>query len=216
MSGTIFLSGATGSIGRTLARHLDGRGYRLVLSDRDSYELQRLAAELQKEAVLAPLDLWAAGYDQYYALGAEIRASLGSLAALIHCAGHCGNLHPLQHTPPEQWLRALQVNLTAPFWLTQNLVPALQAEGGRVIFTEHRQLREPQSYYWHGFGVSQTALATLIDEWEAEAAALNIRVRRVSPPWLDNNFSRAIFPAGKTEWAPVDSVIPLYEEALHD
>lgn len=210
----ILISGATGAIGSTLARQLDRENHRLILLDRDHFALETLAQQLKNPATLLPLDMWAAPYDHYYALGQEVRDNFGHLDGLIHCAGHCGYLHPLQNTTAEQWLRALQINLTAPFWLTQNLVPALQPVRGRVIFTEHRDLRAQQRNYWHGFGVAQSGLATMIDEWQAEEQALNIVVRRVSPPWLDNDFSRHIYPGGQPQWQPVDSVIPLYMEAL--
>jgi NADP-dependent 3-hydroxy acid dehydrogenase YdfG len=53
---TVWITGATGAIGSALARRFDARGVNVVLSARDSGELEALAAELSPGALSVVAD----------------------------------------------------------------------------------------------------------------------------------------------------------------
>lgn len=212
----ILISGACGGIGKALAKHWDqDRNKHLLLLDSDSMALQALDNELTGDHTLVPFDLWAGDQQQYDTLAGMIETDYGRLDALVHLAGYCGNLRPLLHCDPERWLKGLQVNLTAPFWLTQACIGLLRnSKNPHLVFTLHRQHRE-QEAYWHSYGVAQAGLEAMIETLIHERNAYpEIAISRVDPGWVDTNMSRAIFPNGEESWCQPQDILPLYDQAL--
>ena len=210
----ILVTGACGGIGRALCTTLDTHGHDLLLLDIDPLALENLDAGLQGDHTLVPFNLWSAGADDYARLAQLIAEDHGRLDALIHTAAFCGNLRPIVQIEPESWLKALQTNVTAPLWLTQALLPLLRRAQGRVLFTRFPD-HTRQSAYWHGFGVSQAALDALIRSlFDERHGYPDISIATVSPPWLDTRLSRAIFPAGQSDWHFPEDMVHLYTQAL--
>ena len=212
----ILISGACGGIGKALVRHWDqDPAKHLLLLDSDSMGLQALDDELHGDHTLVPFDLWAADQQQYDTLAEMIKTDYGRLDALVHLAGYCGNLRPLMHCEPERWLKGLQVNLTAPFWLTQACIGLLrQGTNPHLIFTLHQRHRE-QEAYWHSYGIAQAGLEAMISALINERNAYpEIAISRIDPHWVDTNMSRAIFPNAEAHWRQPDDIVALYDQAL--
>ncbi|MDO4777521.1 MAG: SDR family NAD(P)-dependent oxidoreductase [Cardiobacteriaceae bacterium] len=210
----ILVTGACGGIGRALAEHLDGAGHDLLLLDIDPLALEKLDDELAGNHTLVPFNLWSAGADDYLRLARLIEEDHGHLDALIHVAAYCGNLRPIVQIEPENWLKALQTNVTAPLWLSQTLLPLLRAGEGRILFTRFPD-HTRQSAYWHGFGVSQAALDALVQAlYDERGGYPEIGIATVSPPWVDTHLSRTIFPDGQPDWRYPEDIVHLYTQAL--
>lgn len=211
----VLITGACGNIGATLVKHLQHE-YDLLLLDQDPLALEALDRELSADFVLIPFDLWASAPAQYHKLAQLIEEDHQHLDAIIHLAAYCGHLRPVIHTTEEDWLKALQINLTAPLWLTQALLPLLlKAPIARMIFTRFPTHCAKQQAYWHGFGASQAGLDKLIDTLRLEQAAYpSVKIISVAPTWLDSEMSRRIYPNGDCTWQTLESVIPLFKQAL--
>lgn len=214
MEKIILITGACGAIGTALAHRWDKK-YHLLLLDNDSLALQNLDADLQGNHTLVPFDLWASSPVQYDTLAKMIAEDYGKLDGLIHLASYCGNLRPLIHTEAEDWLKALQVNVTAPLWLTQACLPLLQnSEHPALAFSTFDTLGE-QAHYWHGFGVAQAALQRLIrDLAEENGPYANIAISQVQVAWTESRMARAIFPNGQAHWIMPEESASLYDKVL--
>ncbi|UJF24602.1 SDR family NAD(P)-dependent oxidoreductase [Suttonella sp. R2A3] len=212
----ILITGACGGIGKALSHHWDKQGDKhLILLDNDAMALQALDESLSGDHTLAPFDLWAADPDQYHKLATMIAEDYGRLDALVHVAGFCGYLRPMMQCDAEHWLKGLQINLTAPLWLTQHLCGLLQAgTSGHVVFTLHRE-HQQQSAYWHSFGVAHTGLTALIQSlYDERNAYPEIGFSCVDPGWVNTGMSRSIFPAGEDHWREPADIVALYDQAL--
>lgn len=65
---------------------------------------------------------------------AQLQGELGSLDGLVNNAGIAAHIAPVLRMGLAGWQRELDVNLTAPFLLTQALLPAMVAQGwGRIV-----------------------------------------------------------------------------------
>lgn len=108
------VTGATGGVGRALLPLLVEQGY-------DVY------AQWHRQQ---PTDL--AGVTWFRELD-ELDGADGTLDAAIYLAGVC-ELGALENTTREEWDRAFDVNVTQPALMTNELLPALRAAYGHVIY----------------------------------------------------------------------------------
>jgi short-subunit dehydrogenase len=125
-SGRILITGASGGLGRAIARALSARGARLLLSGRRAGPLRELAGELHGQALQCDLADRAAV--------ARLADAAGDVDVLIANAGlpASGELCELTQ---EQIDRMLEVNLRAPIALARALAPAMLARGsGHLVF----------------------------------------------------------------------------------
>ena len=96
---TVWITGATGTIGSALARRLDARGVNVVLSARDSGKLEALAAEPSPGALSVVADATDASSSPNVLKIAEER--FGPVTGLAHCVGSI-LIKPLHLTTPEE------------------------------------------------------------------------------------------------------------------
>lgn len=180
----ILVSGAYGGLGRAAALACAEAGARLVLLGRKVPRLTRVhdaIAAAGGEAAMYPLDLEGAGADDYAELAARVGDAYGRLDGLLHCAAEFRGLTPLEHTDPAVFARALHVNLTARWWLTQACLPWLRRAGdSAVVFVLDDPVRSAQAF-WGGYGVAQAGLEAAVPMLAAELAATPVRVCGLRP-----------------------------------
>jgi NAD(P)-dependent dehydrogenase (short-subunit alcohol dehydrogenase family) len=196
----IAITGATGGIGRALALACVREGAEVVLLARNEGKLRGVHAECEAlqpgRALMAPLDLEKAIARDYDAIAAAIQERYGRLDGLVHCAAVLGTLTPVEQYDVPTWCRVLHVNLTAPFALTQVLLPALrQSADASVIFTSSGVGRRGKAY-WGAYAVSKFALEglsqVLADELEGNT---RIRVNTINPGRARTVMRRQAYPS---------------------
>jgi 3-oxoacyl-[acyl-carrier protein] reductase len=111
---TVWITGATGAIGSALARRFDARGVNVVLSARDSGELEALAAELSPGALSVVADATDASSSPNVLKIAEERFE--PVTGLAHCVGsilikplHLTTAEELDTTTTQNYLSAWHV-----------------------------------------------------------------------------------------------------------
>jgi short-subunit dehydrogenase len=123
---TILLTGATGGLGHAIARALDERGGKLILTGRRTDVLEPLAAELDARALAVDLSE-AAEIDRLVQEAGEVDILVANAA--LPAAGR------LETFTMQEIDRALDVNLRAPVALAHALAPAMIARGnGHLLF----------------------------------------------------------------------------------
>lgn len=201
----VLVSGAHGGLGSAAAIACARAGATLVLLGRKPAKLNRVydaCVQAGAECALYPLDMEGASPDDYADLAARLAAEFGRLDGLLHCAAEFRGLTPLQATDPADFARAVHVNLTAPWWLTQACLPLLhQAADAAVVFTLDEAQRVG-SAYWGGYGVAQHGLAALLAMLHAELANGPVRVSALQPgPMRTGLRARAYAEDASTEAA---------------
>ena len=123
------VTGATGGLGREIARALARRGARLFLSGRNEPALADLVRELSASGRAA--DLMRA--EDVEGLVVAAQRALGGVDILVHSAG-VFPVGPLAETSLEAFDRCLAVNLRAAFLLARALAPEMAARRwGRIV-----------------------------------------------------------------------------------
>lgn len=178
---TAFITGAGIRIGRAVARALGQAGYDLALHANRSVDgLESLAEELRglgRQVALYAADLSdARAVDE---LGARVRAAHPALDVLVHNAGLFEQV-PFAEVSREQYRTMLAVNLDAPFFLTQALLPSLRAgQHPLVVHVTDIGGERPLPEHAH-YSVSKAGLIMLTRALAVELAP-HIRVNGVSP-----------------------------------
>jgi short-subunit dehydrogenase len=125
---TALVTGASGGLGRAIARALHARGARLVVTARREDVLNDLATELGDGVRTLPADLSDAGSA---ALLAEQAGELDVLVlnAALPASGRYDDFST------EELDRAIDVNLRAPLQLARAIAPAMERRGhGHLVF----------------------------------------------------------------------------------
>ena len=180
----VLVSGAHGGLGSAAATACARAGATVVLLGRKLPKLNRVydaVAQAGAEPLLYPLDLEGASPDDYAELADRLRAELGHLDGVLHCAVEFKGLTPLEHTDPAAFARVVHVNLTAPWWLSQACLPRLrQAQDAALVFALDDLERVSQPY-WGAYGIAQHGLAAMVGMLHAELASSSIRVSALQP-----------------------------------
>ena len=180
----VLVSGAPGGLGSAAAVACARAGATVVLLGRKLPKLNRVydaVAQAGAEPLLYPLDLEGASPDDYAELADRLRAELGHLDGVLHCAVEFKGLTPLEHTDPAAFARVVHVNLTAPWWLSQACLPLLrQAQDAALVFALDDLERVGQPY-WGAYGIAQHGLAAMVGMLHAELASSSVRVSALQP-----------------------------------
>lgn len=180
----VLVSGAHGGLGSAAAVACARAGATVVLLGRKLPKLNRVydaVAQAGAEPLLYPLDLEGASPDDYAELADRLRAELGHLDGVLHCAVEFKGLTPLEHTDPAAFARVMHVNLTAPWWLSQACLPLLrQAQDAALVFALDDLERVGQPY-WGAYGIAQHGLAAMVGMLHAELASSSVRVSALQP-----------------------------------
>jgi len=132
---TALITGAGSGIGRGIARALDSLGLRLALLGRDPLKLEQTRVELPRgqETALA-LSCDVADRIAVKTAIERVLSAFGSIDVLVCNAGTNVRNRSLESLSPADWDTMIEVNLTGPFNLVHEVLPAMrQRQNGLVI-----------------------------------------------------------------------------------
>lgn len=191
----ILITGAYGGLGEAAAKACARAGATVVLLGRKVPKLSRTydaVKALGREPALYPLDLAGADPADYEAMADKIASDLGGLHGVLHCAAEFTGLRPLESTPPEDFVRNLHINLTAPWLLTQACLPQLRKAGDSAVVFVADDLSRVNRAYWGAYGVAKAGLLGLLHILNDETDNSCVRVSGLQPgPMRSNIRSRA-------------------------
>jgi NAD(P)-dependent dehydrogenase (short-subunit alcohol dehydrogenase family) len=181
----VLIAGATGGLGRACAIECARAGATVVLAGRKVRALEGLYDELESLGAptpgIYPIDFAGATADDYAAMADALHHQCGRLDAIVHGAIHFDGLRPVDQIKTDDWMRAQQVGLNAPFLLTQACLPVLrQRQDAAVVFVLDDPGRMGKAY-WGGYGVAKAALGTFASVLHQETENTRVRVHALLP-----------------------------------
>lgn len=206
----ILISGAAGGLGRASAIACAAAGATVILLGRKVGALEKvydaIVALGRAQPAIYPMDLAGASVADYADLAATIEKEFGRLDGIVHAAAHFDSLRPVSNIAPDEWMRSLHVNVSAPFLLTQACAALLSRSGDASVVFVLDDPQRTQRAHWGGYGVSKHALAAfaaiLRDEWENTP----VRVHCVIPPPMRTTLRRAAYYGEDTMTLPAPDV----------
>jgi len=196
----IMITGATDGIGLALAMHAAGLGAQVLLHGRSKKKLEKIYDEIEAiegapRPSIAVLDLSLADGDAYASLTESIEKEFGRLDGLVHNAGILGPRLSIEQYEISDWQRVMHVNLTAPFVMTQQLLPLLkQSEDSSVIFTSSGVGRVGKAY-WGAYSVSKFGTESLSQILAAENSHTALRFNCINPGPVRTKMRLEAYPA---------------------
>lgn len=192
------VTGASGGLGFVMADTLAEQGANLILVDRIETNLVEKANSLREKwgVHVCHYHCDLEEHDRRIILMDSIKSEHANLNILINNAAFVGDSSlqgwavPFEQQSVDTWRRAIEVNLTAPFHLSQGLVPLLRSSTSPTIINigsiygaygpdwalyEETGMGNPAAY-----SVSKGGLLQLT-RWLATTLAPNIRVNAISP-----------------------------------
>ena len=125
------VTGASGGIGAAIARQLHARGATVGLHGTRAERLAELTGELGERAHALPADL--GDRESVSKLAESATEAMGQVDILVNNAGITKD-GLFVRMSDDDWDRVIEVNLTAMFRLTRELVyPMMRRRGGRVV-----------------------------------------------------------------------------------
>jgi len=187
---TACVTGASSGIGRAMARALAEAGARVVGVARRSGQLDAWRAETDGETAAVTGDL--ADLAGIPALAERIAAPFGPPEILVSAAGINTRRHADEVTLAD-WSLTLNLNLAAPFFLAQALVPAMKAKGwGRIVniasLQTERAFPNGISYGASKAGVGQLTRA-MAEAWSRHGIGCNA----IAPGFFPTELAAPVF-----------------------
>ncbi len=135
---TVLVTGAGRGLGRAVAVGLASEGAAVWVCARSEPELQTTAELIRAQGGAVEVRRVDLADDGACAdLVASILATAGRVDVLVNNAAVL-DLLPLEEIGPDRWGLTLGVNLTAPFLLSQGLLPGMRTRGGSIVNVSSR------------------------------------------------------------------------------
>ena len=203
----ILVTGANRGFGLAITMDLSKAGATVIMLGRDlgslEYAYDAVVNAGYKEPILYPLDLEGATPENYQELQDNVLEKFDKLDGLIHNAAILGVQMPIEQYDIKLWYSTLQINLSAPFMLTQFLIPALvKSEDARILFLSSSVGREARAY-WGAYSVSKFGIEGFAKTLSEELEKTNISVNTVDPGKLRTEMRRTAYPAEDSSTVPM-------------
>jgi NAD(P)-dependent dehydrogenase (short-subunit alcohol dehydrogenase family) len=194
----VLITGGTGHLGRVIAETVAEQGAAVVLLDRPGSSFEELESHLKGawgvecESIACDLEDEKARNDAIQAIlndGKPLNCLVNN-AAFVGTSDLQGWSTGFEEQSLDTWRRALEVNLTAPFHLSQGFSPLLRkSKGANIInITSIYAEQGPDWRLYEGtsmgnpaaYGASKAGL-TQLTRWLATTLAPDVRVNAICP-----------------------------------
>jgi 3-oxoacyl-[acyl-carrier protein] reductase len=190
VSRTALVTGASRGIGRATASALAAAGARVIVHyGSAAKEAESLVAEIRAaggKADAVGVDLGAP--DGAHKLAAEVRKLVGERLDILVANAGVASAATIEDQTVEEFDRMFAVNVRAPFFLVQQLLPLL-GEGSSVVLLSSLAARASVGLL-PAYAATKGAIDTLVKHFAALLGPRGIRVNAVAPGVIDTEMSK--------------------------
>jgi len=216
----ILITGAGDGIGRAAAIDSARLGATVILLGRTIEKLEVVYDEIENagypQAAIYPLDLRSATDEDYISLAQVVEDEFGGVDGLVHNASILGQRTPLSNYESRTWNLVMQVNATAPFMMTQALLPLLEvSKDASIIFTSSSVGAQGKAY-WGAYSVSKFATEGMAQILADETGNTSkIRVNIIDPGATRTSMRAQAYPGENPAQNPLPKdIMPVYQYLL--
>ncbi|WP_076585191.1 YciK family oxidoreductase [Vibrio ostreicida] len=212
---TILVTGAGDGIGKQAAITFAQHGATVILLGRTVKKLEHTYDQIEAagypQPAIIPLDMNGATKQNYVDMVDTISSQFGRLDGVLHNASLLGVLSPFDQIGEDTYDDVMQVNVKAPFLMTQAILPLLhQTDDARVIFTSSTVGHSGRAF-WGTYAISKFATEGMMQILADELSETPIRVNAINPGGTRTGMRAKAYPAEESERlkTPLE-IMPLY------
>ena len=181
---TALVTGATGSIGKEIARRIVEQGGRVFITDLDQPKLDAVAAELGTNCETLAADCTKAG--QVAAVVQKCQQAFGrNIDVLVNVAGITGQGGKIEDISEETWDIVYAVNCKGTFLFIKEVMPIMKAQNHGAIVNFASKSGKTGSALMSAYSSAKGAIIALTQALAFEVAKHHIRVNCVCPGVTD-------------------------------
>jgi NAD(P)-dependent dehydrogenase (short-subunit alcohol dehydrogenase family) len=189
----VILTGATGGIGRTIARMVAAAGARLAVTDLGADAVEELAGELGCHGAAADVSDAAS----FAAFHRDVEAELGPVDGIVSCAGLWAPL-PYDRIGGDAWAQTIAANLGTAFVACSTVLPGMVERGRGSVVNFASTAGEygsitPASHY----AAAKGGVVAMTKSLAREVSPHGVRVNAISPGPIDTVALGAATPEQK-------------------
>ncbi|MDD1771007.1 MAG: SDR family NAD(P)-dependent oxidoreductase [Methanomassiliicoccales archaeon] len=204
------VSGATGSLGRVVARDALRAGMMVAVPYRSEDKMNELTAFLggpSENLIGAKAEVTSEQEMSTFVQG--VLAKWGRVDVLLNIAGSYRGGKEVWETPLDDWNAMLDSNFRSAFVCCKAVLPTmLKQNHGRIVNVAARPGVENRNRAKSGaYAVSKAAVAVLTQTIAEECKKTDVTANAVVPSTMDTPTNRKAIPQGDfSKWASVDDV----------
>lgn len=217
----ILITGAGDGIGRQAALSYAERGATVILLGKTVAKLEAVYDEIMNadypQPAIIPLDLKGATAQNYLDMADTIKEQFGRLDGVLHNASILTVLSPFEQIEEDSFDDIMQVNVKAPFIMTQALLPLLKnTKHSSIVFTSSGVGRQGRAF-WGGYAISKFACEGMMETLADELSGTNVRVNAINPGATATQMRARAYPGeeAKKLKTPLD-IMPVYLYLMAD
>jgi 3-oxoacyl-[acyl-carrier protein] reductase len=202
------ITGAGRGIGREVALSLAAEGVRVVLVSRTASQLDQVADQINSSggaALALPIDLGSPGSTEKI-----IEKTLDAYKGIDLLINNAAVLFATDYTDvtEEEWDLVMNINLKAPFFLSQKTLPEMKKRGGGYIIniSSTAALTVPPGIAT--YGISKKAVIGLSEALYEKAKEYNVKVSVIYPGMTDTEMLRGFNPpVSSDKWMKTEDIV---------
>ena len=184
------VTGASSGLGRRAALVLSAAGAKVVAVARREDALRSLMNEIGSGGAFVVADV--SGTENLDSLVKAITAPFGAPDIVVHAAG-INTRQPADEVTVDGWKKTLDLNLSAPFFLSQALVPEMKKKGwGRIV--NFASLQSSRAFPGGiAYGASKGGVTQLTRAMAEAWSPFGITANAIGPGFFPTELTQAVF-----------------------
>jgi NAD(P)-dependent dehydrogenase (short-subunit alcohol dehydrogenase family) len=196
----VLITGASRGIGMAAARVFAAEGADVGLIARGGAAISALAAELGGLAL--PCDI--ADWHSVAGAVATMEARFGAVDVLINNAGVIDPIAGIDGADPDQWGKAIDINLKGVFHGMRAVLPGMLSRGAGTIITVSSGAAHAPQEGWSAYCASKAGVSMLTRSLHLEMAGRGVRALGLSPGTVATDMQAAIRESGVNPISQLD------------
>jgi 3-oxoacyl-[acyl-carrier protein] reductase len=202
------VTGAGRGIGKHTAFELAAHGCNVLLVSRTASQLEQTADKINSSggnAVACPADL-----GKMENVHAVINTALRKFGGIDILINNAAILIPADYedVTEEQWDQVMDVNLKAPFFLSQKVLPQMKKRGEGYIINISSTAALTVPTHSVTYGISKKALIGMSEALYEKAKGYNVKVSVIYPGMTDTEMLRGFNPPVPPEkWMKTEDIV---------
>ena len=200
----VWITGASSGIGEALAYELSNAGAHLILSARNTAELERVQKSCATQTLVLPLDV--TDYAMMEAAVKQAQSWKGRIDMLLNNAGISQRSRCVD-TDMQTFRTLFEVDVFAQIALTKQVLPIMLEQGSGHIAVTASVAGKIGAPMRTAYCAAKHAMMGFFDSLRTEVSHQNIRVTTITPGYIRTNISTNALNGDGSAYAKLDAEI---------